>query len=588
MVNDLYFEEELRYLREEGERFARMYPQRARSLGLDSIRGGGNTYVERLFEGFAFLSAGIKKRLDDSFPELTEGLVDMLWPRLLEPVPPTCIVEFTPRSGALQGSRTIDKGAEILTASDTDTAISCRFLTTRDVIINSLALDNVECVTGASGKDTMTLAFTITSGVRLESLQMAPLRLYIHADLPSALRIRKSLLCDVEEVIIRDNFEQKVRLVPEDTFVEGGFDEDDDLFPERQSVNRPLSLIRDYFTFPERFLFVDIFGLDSLPCGDTPPSTLFLDVRFNKKIPGGTALTKSNFKLYCVPAVNIFRRNAEPLYINGEKNEYDMIADAVRPKCYAINSVESVIGIDAVTGERRVYGKFRKPDAPRSYSLRREHLPDGNQRIKLSMNGRQTEKGRIIREMLHIETWQTNGTLARKTAIGGNLRNSAPNFPNFVTFENITTPNNPISPPNSDEYLWIFLSHLATTYSDFNDAEKLKDFLYAYDWIGTGQQGGMRGGTDTRGKRPEVEAILSVTFKLVDLAVDRAVIRGTEMNVAIDEKTATEESMFLLGTVLARALSCMASINTFLRLVFTMSASGKKFEWCCQAGERAG
>jgi len=585
MVNDIYFEEELRYLREEGERFAQMYPQRARYLKLDSVKGG-SSHIERLFEGFAFLSAGIKRRLDDGFPELTEGLVEMLWPRLLEPIPPACIVEFTPRPGILQNSYTISKGTEMLTAPDSDSAVSCQFSTTHDVIINPLALDKVECVTAASGKDTLTLAFKLDPGIRPESLQMSPLRFYIRADLASALRIRKSLLHDVEEAAVRDDLGRTVRLVPKDTFIEGGFAESDDLFPEPQNINRPLSLIRDYFTFPERFLFVDVFGLETLPCGDKPPSTLFLDVSFNRKIP--SAITKSNLKLYCVPAVNVFKRDAEPLYIDGQKGEYDITSDAARPKCYAIRSVESVTGIDAVTGERRIYNKFRKPGAPRSYSLRRERQLNGDQRIKLSMNGQQTEKGRIIKEMLHIEAWQTNGNLAGKTAAGGGLRKPAPNFPNFITFENITTPDNPIHPPNSDEYLWIFTSHLASTYSDFNDAEKLKSLLYAYDWTGMGNQSGKRGGVNAWEKHTEVEAITSVAFKPVDLAVDRAVIRGTEMNITIDENDAAEESLFLLGTVLARALSCMASINTFLRLVFTMSGSGKTFEWSCQSGERVG
>jgi type VI secretion system protein ImpG len=586
MADDLYFDEELRYLREEGARFARMYPQRARHLNLDSVKGG-SMRIERLFEGFAFLSAGIKRRLADGFPELTESLVDMLWPRLLEPVPGTCIVEFTPRLGTLQSCCAIGKGTELFTVPDSEFTLGCRFSTAHDVIVNPLTLDKAECTTGASGKDTLTLMFKIGPGVYPETLRIAPLRLYIHTDLAFALQIRKSLLCDVEEVILRNGLGQKVWLVPKGTFVEGGFGVSDDLFPELQNINRPLSLIRDYFTFPERFLFVDIFGLDSLPAsGGDQPSTLFLDVRFDRKIPGGATLSKSNLKLYCVPAINVFRRDAEPLYIDGEKNEYDIIADAERPKCYSISSVESVTGIDSATGERRVYGKFRKPGAPRSYSLRRERQPDGGQRIKLSMNGVQTAKGRIIREMLHIETWQTNGIFARKTASGSSLCKPAPSFPNSITFENITTPNNPINPPTRDEYLWVLISHLACLYSDFDSADKLKEFLYAYDWTGMDQRSGMKFGVDAQERRSEIEAILSVTFKPVELAVDMAVIRGMEMNVAVDENAATEESLFLLGTVLARALSCMASINTFLRLVFTMSVSGKTFEWCCRAGER--
>jgi type VI secretion system protein ImpG len=320
---------------------------------------------------------------------------------------------------------------------------------------------------------------------------------------------------------------------------------------------------------------VDIRGLDSLPRGAKPPSTLSLEIRFDRKIPSHIALTKSTFRLYCTPAVNVFRRDAEPVVVSGEKGEYRLVSDSAHPEYYTIQSVTSVTGIDSATGERRKYGKFAKPGGPqRFYSLRRDRLPDGGPAIKLLMNGRQTENGRLIKETLHIETWQTNGTLARKAATAGNLRLAAPNFPDFITFSNITLPNNPVNPPSGDEYLWTFISHLSCTCSNFCDAGKLKDFLYTYDWAGAGN------------KRPEIESILSVSLKPVDLAIDKAIIRGTEMNIAIDERAAPEEALFLFGTVVARALSCMASVNTFLKLAFTMSPSGKQLVWHCRSGER--
>jgi hypothetical protein len=49
-----------------------------------TVRKTEPRHIERMFEGFAILSAGIKKRFDGSFPELTEGLVGMLWPQFLE------------------------------------------------------------------------------------------------------------------------------------------------------------------------------------------------------------------------------------------------------------------------------------------------------------------------------------------------------------------------------------------------------------------------------------------------------------------------------------------------------------------------
>ena len=72
-----YYEAEMRYLREAGKEFAQAYPDRAAMLNLDKP-GARDPYVERLFEGFAFLMGRLREKLDDDLPELTEGLVSLL------------------------------------------------------------------------------------------------------------------------------------------------------------------------------------------------------------------------------------------------------------------------------------------------------------------------------------------------------------------------------------------------------------------------------------------------------------------------------------------------------------------------------
>ena len=95
-----YYEDELRYLYQAGKEFARTHPGIARYLHIDSeSKEDRDPYVERLFEGFAFLTGRIRERLDDELPELTESLCSMLWPHLLRPVPSLAVVEFRPRPG---------------------------------------------------------------------------------------------------------------------------------------------------------------------------------------------------------------------------------------------------------------------------------------------------------------------------------------------------------------------------------------------------------------------------------------------------------------------------------------------------------
>ncbi|WP_250668348.1 type VI secretion system baseplate subunit TssF, partial [Escherichia coli] len=92
-----YYEAEMRYLREAGKEFARAHPDRAAMLNLDKP-GACDPSVERLFEGFAFLMGRLREKLDDDLPELTEGLVSLLWPHYMRTLSLIHISEPTRRS----------------------------------------------------------------------------------------------------------------------------------------------------------------------------------------------------------------------------------------------------------------------------------------------------------------------------------------------------------------------------------------------------------------------------------------------------------------------------------------------------------
>lgn len=103
-----YYEAEMRYLREAGKEFAQAYPDRAAMLNLDKP-GARDPYVERLFEGFAFLMGRLREKLDDDLPELTEGLVSLLWPHYLRTIPSLSVVELVDRSPADEAERNAER-----------------------------------------------------------------------------------------------------------------------------------------------------------------------------------------------------------------------------------------------------------------------------------------------------------------------------------------------------------------------------------------------------------------------------------------------------------------------------------------------
>ena len=72
-----YFDAEMRYLREAGKEFAEAFPDRAAQLNLDKP-GAQDPYVERLFEGFAFLMGRLREKLDDEMVSFAWSATVML------------------------------------------------------------------------------------------------------------------------------------------------------------------------------------------------------------------------------------------------------------------------------------------------------------------------------------------------------------------------------------------------------------------------------------------------------------------------------------------------------------------------------
>jgi hypothetical protein len=86
------YEDELAHLREVGREFAREHPK-ARYLGLEETEVA-DPYVERLLEGFAFLTARVRLKLDAQYPRLVDQILQTLYPNFHAPVPSTMIVRF--------------------------------------------------------------------------------------------------------------------------------------------------------------------------------------------------------------------------------------------------------------------------------------------------------------------------------------------------------------------------------------------------------------------------------------------------------------------------------------------------------------
>lgn len=128
-----YYQDELAYLKELGAEFSKAHPALAPMLTGPTA----DPDVERLLEGVAFLTALLRQKLDDEFPELINELMQLIWPHYLRPIPSTTIVAFTPKP-TLKQSQIIPSGIQI--ASIPVEGTSCLFKTAYDLEIHPLNL----------------------------------------------------------------------------------------------------------------------------------------------------------------------------------------------------------------------------------------------------------------------------------------------------------------------------------------------------------------------------------------------------------------------------------------------------------------
>ncbi len=580
-----YYEDELRYLYESGKEFAKAHPDRARFLNIDAV-GDRDPYVERLFEGFAFLAGRIREKLDDSFPELTEGLINLMWPNFLQEIPSLTVAQFTPRPGFLQETRVLPRGSELLSNQVGQERAICRFTTTSEVRLNPVSLDKIEKSVNTKGKAQLNFHFVLGPGAQWKNLALGPLRLYLHAEMPTALMLYDFLTGRVDSCrIVTSDGKHSCDVNPAGAVTPGGFSAEESLVPLSSRAFHGYSLLLEYFAYPEKFLFIDLNGFDNMPFMDPSPQRFCFSLTFDGDFPPDKTFTKDNFKLFCSPAANIFKRDVEPVLYSGKDTEYRVIADAAYHSSFNVHSIVSVVGIDRATGARNSFEPLYSFSAsgkkhPRSYASHYHRTPDNRREIYLSfggdlLSGSEGASGEIREENCTILAYCTNGMLPREEIREGGIKSPGTDFPDFVTFANITRPTPPLPPPSEEEFLWVFLSHLSSTFTSLSNPATLKPLLRLYDWSGS------------EGRGRKIDAISEVASRPVEQIVGGTSIRGIEFSVSVAEANFLDVGdVRLFGQLLKEFLAQYVSINTFLELVVILKPSGTALKWDSLKGKQ--
>ncbi|AGZ34773.1 type VI secretion system baseplate subunit TssF [Pseudomonas sp. SWI6] len=585
-----YYQSELTALRQLGRRFAERSPALAPYLG----QAGRDPDVERLLEGFAFLTGRLRQKLDDELPELTHSLMLLLWPNYMRPLPAFSILQFDPLRQA---------GPALLVERDTPVegrpidGVSCRFRTCYPTEVLPLKLSALNYSLNGQGA-LLSLRLDMNCDGHVGDVKLSRLRLHLAGERYISQMLYLSLLrglagielialCSNGKPLLNDAGDPLVLKARDAKVHPVGFAEEEALIPYPLNTFRGYRFLQEYFAFQDKFLFVDVTGLDVLQ--RLPEETLKqvhgVEVRFDIRKAEAQRLrpTLDNVKLYCTPIVNLFKHDALPIRLDGKQDEYLLLPAELDPEHCGVFSVDGVTGWSPGGLGYQEYVPFESfehdpsfdvPHSRSHYSLR--------QRSSLLHDGLDTYlsfgvHGGEFHETLSIELTCTNQNLPRRLKLG-DICMLSEQTPEFLTFRNITAVTSSYAPPLNRDFLWKLISNMSLNYLSLADVDALKVILETYDLPRYYDQHA------EKVSRRLLGGLKSIRHQHVDRLHRGLPLRGLRTELTIDpEGYIGEGDLFVFASVLNEFFALYASLNSYHELR-VKSTQGEVYQWTPRMG----
>jgi type VI secretion system protein ImpG len=598
-----YYERELSFLRDLGAEFRDKYPEIASRLQL-APGTCEDPHVERLLEGVAFLTARVRAKIDDEYPEISDALMGLIFPHYQRPVPSMSIARFFPgagQAGPPEGIR-IAAGARLRTRPAQGQ--ECRFQTVYPVTVLPIVVSQAQLYSGRVPVDDkphdaralIQLSLRCESGANFAQLSIDRLRFYLGGEDRIGFALYELLLNNVGSAknVLRIEIRGQAQPKREERLVLNpgdlrpvGFEPGEGMLPRTPQTFRGYALLQEYFAFPKKFLFFDLVNLAGLRgrrFGGSIDLLFFLGEAPADSLP----LKPDNFQLGCTPIVNLFRMSVDSIPLTHTQSEYRVVPDVGRPLGYEVFSVDRVVGKGSPL-ERPV--EFQPFYAPRHwqaerktrtywYSSRRFTLAkdDAGTEVYLSFvdESFQTKApGSYSVERLFVETTCSNRDLPGRIHLqqrSGDFELLEPEaVGGAACVEPMTATLRPVLGRRAQ---WRLISHLTCNQLSAVGADggldALRELLLLYDF---------------GDRRNLVEGITAVSTEAVTGRTRTgAVVGGVQVKLAFDRSKYAGSSAFLLASVLERFFGTQVSINSFSQLV--MTDGQQEVRWPPRAGEK--
>ncbi|WP_447592146.1 type VI secretion system baseplate subunit TssF [Aquipseudomonas campi] len=588
-----YYQSELTALRHLGKRFAERSPALAPFLG----QAGRDPDVERLLEGFAFLTGRLRQKLDDELPELTHSLMHLLWPNYMRPLPAFSMLQFDPlqRPGpALRVPRNTPVESKPIQG------VTCRFRTAFATDVLPLALDGLDYSVKGDGA-LLSLRLTMSADGHLGEIDLKQLRLHLSGERYISQLLYLSLLRHLGSIqlVLLDDSGKPLRdtqgnllpalQLPSSKVQPVGFAEDEALIPYPLNTFRGYRYLQEYFAFQDKFLFVDILGLDALHRIPQEQLSLArgLELRFDIHKAGVQRIrpTLDNVRLYCTPVVNLFEHDAVPIRLDGKQDHYLLLPAEFDSQHCGVFSVNRVTGWKPGGQGYEEYVPFESFEHDPSFDVPRARPHYSvRQRPSLIGDGLETYLSFGLRnldqhETLSIELTCTNQNLPRQLGLG-DICMPSEDTPEFLSFRNISAVTPSYAPPLHRDFLWKLISNMSLNYLSLANVDALKVILETYDLPRHYDQHA------EKVSRRLLDGLKNIGHQHVDRLHRGLPVRGVRTELTINpEGYVGEGDLFLFASVLNEFFALYASLNSYHELR-VLSTQGEVYQWTPRMGQQ--
>lgn len=640
-----YYEQELRHLQGVAREFAREYPKVAARLAIDDLQDTCvDPYIERLLEGFAFLAARVQLKLDAEFPRFTQNLLQAVFPHYLAPTPSMCVVEFTPDYGdaELAGGYLLPRGTSLRSVLGKGDRTACEYRTSQDVRIYPLKLSDARYYTRDVGildlgqaaapagniRAALRVELTATAGLSISKIRMDRLVLNLRGGGMIPMRLYEQIHGRCTGVMVRSVLPAGTRgarfaeYLPASSVHRVGFEEEEALLPYDSRSFQGYRLLHEYFSFPQRFLFAGVGNIRGAleRCTHDRAEVIFL---FGEESPElENVVEREHIGLHATPAINLFPKRADRIFISERFSEFHVLPDRTRPLDFEVYAVSAVTGIGAQAEDQTVFRPFyaaRDADAgggatgayfainrvPRALSEREQRAGRRSSYagcdVYLSLvDSSNAPYSQEIRQ-LSIETMCTNRDLPLHMPVGRATTDFTLDVGAPVTATHVvagpTAPRashvDPKPGQSEGDLSWRLISHLSLNYLSLSDspatgaygggasegAAALRDILRLY---------GDRGDPVVRNQVDGVRSVkVSPITRRIQTPGPIVFGRGLEVAVAMDIANFEGTGCFLLGAVLDHFFARYVSINSFTETVIAGADREHVMRWPARLGRRS-